>query len=399
MEINNTESKILDSNNVTKLNYNNKEIYLLGTAHISQTSVKEVKDLIDTVLPDSVCIELDKQRYESISNEKKWQNTKVLDIVKSKKAGMFLVNIVLSNYQKKLAEQFNINPGAEMMQGIKLAKDYNANLVLADRNIQTTFSRIWRYSSLWEKAKIITSLLYSIIDSEEISEEELEELKSGDMLSSALSELGNSFKGINKYLLEERNEYLANKIKNAKGETVVAILGAAHVPGVKEEIFKEQNMSELSSLPKKSDIGKIFAWLIPIALLIMIIATLSVNLESGFEQIKTWILWNGTLSAIGTFIAGGHILSVLTAFIAAPISSLSPLLAAGWFAGITETLIRKPKVSDFENLNEDLTSFRKARKNRIMKVLLVVVFANIGSVIGTILGGLNIIDLFIQTFL
>jgi pheromone shutdown-related protein TraB len=399
MENNITENKILDSNNVTKLIYNNKDIYLLGTAHISQTSVEEVKELIDTVLPDSVCIELDKQRYESISNEKKWQDTKVLDIVKSKKAGMFLVNIVLSNYQKKLAEQFNINPGAEMMKGIESAKKHNANLVLADRNIQTTFSRIWRYSSLWEKAKIITSLLYSIIDSEEISEEELEELKSGDMLSSALSELGNSFKGINKYLLEERNEYLANKIKNAKGETVVAILGAAHVPGVKEEIFKEQNMSELNSLPKKSDIGKIFAWLIPIALLIMIIATLSVNLESGFEQIKTWILWNGTLSAIGTFIAGGHVLSVLTAFIAAPISSLSPLLAAGWFAGITETLIRKPKVSDFENLNEDLTSFGKARKNRIMKVLLVVVFANIGSVIGTILGGLNIIDLFIQTFL
>jgi Uncharacterized homolog of PrgY (pheromone shutdown protein) len=178
----------------------------------------------------------------------------------------------------------------------------------------------------------------------------------------------------------------------------VAVLGAAHVPGIKEEIFKDQDIKKLEVIPPKSNVGKIIGWMIPIVLVGVIVATFIANPSSGWEQAKTWIIWNGALSALGTLIAGGHIVSVVVAFFAAPITSLNPLLAAGWVAGTSEAHFRKPKVEDFESLPKDLGSIKGLWKNKVTKVLMVVVFANLGSVLGTWLGGLNIIGIFINTF-
>ena len=210
--------------------------------------------------------------------------------------------------------------------------------------------------------------------------------------------MGSAFKGVKKYLVDERDQYLAYKIKNAPGNKVVAVLGAAHVPGIKEEIFKEQNISDLEVVPPKSNVGKVIGWMIPIILLALIVVTFIANPSSGWEQAKTWILWTGLLAALGTLLAGGHILSILTAFVAAPITTLHPLLAAGWFAGMTEAHFRKPKVEDFESLPKDLGSIKGLWRNKVTKVLMVVVFANLGSSLGTWLGGLNIIGIFINTF-
>jgi pheromone shutdown-related protein TraB len=377
---------------------NDKEIILVGTAHVSNNSVKEVQDVIENEEPDAVCIELDAQRFEAITKKDKWSNTDIVQIIKSKRAGFMFVNIILSNYQRKLAEQFGIESGQEMIQGIASAKECGAELVLADRNIQITFNRIWRGCSIWEKIKLIFTIMLSVIDDEEISEEELENLKTEDMLSAALSEMGSAFKGVKTYLVDERDQYLANKIKNAPGKKIVAVLGAAHIPGITKELFKEQDMEKLEVIPKKSNFGKILSWMIPILIVTLVIATFVVNPNSGWEQAKTWVLWNGILAGLGTLLAGGHILSVITAFVVAPISSLSPMLAAGWFAGIVEAHFRKPKVEDFESLPKDLGSFKGLWRNKVTKVLMVVVFANLGSVIGTWLGGINIIGIFIKTF-
>ncbi|AFA48154.1 TraB/GumN family protein [Acetobacterium woodii] len=384
--------------NITRLNVNGKEIILIGTAHVSKNSVDEVHETIKAEQPDSICIELDQQRYEAINQKEKWSNTDIVQIIKSKRAGFMFVNILLSNYQRKLAEQFGIESGQEMMEGMACAKEYGAELVLADRSIQITFNRIWRGCSLWEKIKVLFSIILSVVDDEEITEEDLESLKSDDMLTAALSEMGSAFKGVKKYLVDERDQYLAYKIKNAPGEKVVAVLGAAHVPGIKEELFKEQNIAELEVVAPKSNVGKIIGWMIPIVLVALIIITFISNPSSGLEQAKTWIIWNGVLSALGTLLAGGHILSILTAFVAAPITSLNPLLAAGWFAGMVEAHYRKPKVEDFESLPKDLGSLKGLWRNKVTKVLMVVVFANLGSVLGTWLGGLNIIGIFINTF-
>jgi len=384
--------------NITRLSYNDKEIILIGTAHVSKNSVDEVRETIEKERPNSICIELDQQRYEAINQKDKWSNTDLVQIIKSKRAGFMFVNILLSNYQRKLAEQFGIESGQEMMEGIACAKEYGAELVLADRSIQITFNRIWRGCSLWEKVKVLFSIILSVVDDEEITEEDLENLKSDDMLTAALSEMGSAFKGVKKYLVDERDQYLAYKIKNAPGNKVVAVLGAAHVPGIKEEIYKEQNIAELEVVPPKSNVGKVIGWMIPIILLALIVVTFIANPSSGWEQAKTWILWTGLLAALGTLLAGGHILSILTAFVAAPITTLHPLLAAGWFAGMTEAHFRKPKVEDFESLPKDLGSIKGLWRNKVTKVLMVVVFANLGSSMGTWLGGINIIGIFINTF-
>ena len=388
----------MESNNITRLEFEGKEIILIGTAHVSQNSAIEVRQLIEAEKPDTVCIELDQQRYDSISQKDDWSNTDIVKVIKSGRAGFMFINILLSNYQRKLAEQFGIQSGQEMLEGIACAKELGANLVLADRNIQITFNRIWRGSGFFEKIKLIFSIALSVVDNEEITEEELEDLKSEDMLSAALSEMGTAFKGVKRYLVDERDQYLAYKIKNAPGPKIVAVLGAAHVPGIKEELYKEQDIKMLETVPKKSSAAKVVGWMIPAAILLIILATFFVNPQSGLEQAKSWIIWNGLLSALGTLLAGGHILSVLTALVMAPITSLNPLLAAGWFAGIVEAHFRKPKVEDFESLGKDLSSMKGLWKNKVTKVLMVVVFANMGSVIGTWVSGLNILGIFMDVF-
>ena len=388
----------MESTNITRLQVNGKEIILIGTAHVSKNSVEEVRETIKNEQPDSVCIELDAQRFEAINQKDKWSNTDIVQIIKSKRAGFLFANILLSNYQRKLAEQFGIESGQEMMEGIACAKEYGAELVLADRSIQITFNRIWRGCSLWEKTKLLFSIIISVVDDQEITEEDLENLKSEDMLSAALAEMGSAFKGVKRYLVDERDQYLANKIKNAPGKNIVAVLGAAHITGIKEELFKEQDIAKLEVIPPKSNIGKILGWMIPVIIVGLVVATFIVNPGSGWEQAKSWILWTGLLSALGTLLAGGHIFSALTAFVAAPITTLHPLLASGWFAGMTESYMRKPKVEDFELLPKDLKSLKGLWRNKVTKILMVVVFANIGSSLGAWLGGLNIIGIFLKTF-
>ena len=386
-------------NQWTKIELNGKEITLIGTAHVSKISAQEVKEAIDQIQPDSICVELDADRYDSLLHPGQWEQTDIVQVIKQKKTGFLMANIILSSYQKKIAKKMDIRAGAEMMQGISSAKENHCELVLADRKIQTTFSRIWRKHSFWQKCRLLTSIIFSMFDDEDITEEDLEQLKQSDMLESALKEVGKSFPVVAEVLIHERDSYLATKIAQAKGPKVVAILGAAHVPGVSEKIRKGQmaDLKELDSLPKKSNMSKIIGWSIPILLIALVIATFIHSSHAGLDQIKNWILWNGTLSAIGTALAFGHPLSILTAFVAAPITSLNPLLAAGWFAGLVEATLRKPKVSDFNNLTEDMDSIKGLWKNRVTRILLVVILANVFSSIGTFIGGTNIIKTFFDT--
>lgn len=206
-----------------------------------------------------------------------------------------------------------------------------------------------------------------------------------------MANMKEEFPKIGDILLCERDQHLANKIKNAPGRKVVAVLGGAHVAGVKEEIFKEQNMQEISTVPPAGKAGKIIGWAIPIAIVALIAYGFTQGMETGLQQITSWILWNGTLAALFTAIMLGHPLSVLTAFVVAPISSLNPMLACGWFAGLMEAHIRKPKVEDISNISNDIFSIRGLFHNRFLRTLLIVIMANIGSSIGTVIAGMDII--------
>ncbi len=386
------------SETVHKIMLDDKELIIIGTAHVSKNSAEEVKAIIEEEKPDSVAIELCNSRYQSIQDQDKWKKTDIAKVVKEKKSFLLLANLILSSYQKRMAKQIGIQAGQEMLQAIESAKETGAELVLADRDIQVTFARIWGNLGFWGKTKLFFTLVLSIFSDEKITEEDLEKMKSGDMLTSALSELAKSFPQLKESLIDERDKYLAQKIKTAPGKKVVAVVGAGHVPGLKEAIKEDQDLVALTKIPPKKKTGKIIGWTISIAIIALIVSTLIVNRDAGFDQILSWILWNGSLSALGTLIAFGHPLSILTAFFVAPVSSLNPLLAAGWFAGLVEAIVRKPKVSDFENLNEDVNSFKGFWRNRVTKILLIVVFANVGSSVGTFIGGAEVVRIFINSF-
>lgn len=381
----------MSDNNVSKLIYEDKELILIGTAHVSKESAELVKQVIDEERPDSVCIELDEGRYQNIQNPKAWEDTDLIKVIKSHKVGFLIANLFLGSYQKKMAVKLETSVGGEMLQGMESAKNIGANLVLADRDIQTTFMRIWRKLKFWEKMKLFGSLLFSFGDDTEISDEELQELLQADMLESMMSEMKKKFPQIGEVLINERDQYLANKIKNAPGKKIVAVLGGAHVPGIKKEIYKEQNMEKISTVPPKSLFSKIAGWIIPAAITGLFIYAFVINFQTGLQQLSLWVLWTGTLAALFTALSLAHPLSILTSFIAAPITTLHPLLACGWFAGLVEATIKKPTVKDIQNLQTDIFSFKGFFKNRFLKTILVIFMANIGGTIGTIIAGTDII--------
>jgi pheromone shutdown-related protein TraB len=387
-----------EDNNIHHLEMDGRQIILIGTAHVSSRSVEEVKQVIEHEEPDTVCIEICDSRYKNITDSDRWKNSNITQIIKDGKAMLLLVNLILSSYQKRMAEQFDIKPGQEMLQGIASAEEIGAELCLADRDIQTTMMRLWRSISLWGKMKLFFQLLLSMFINEDISEQELEKMKSGDMLTSALEELSIAFPHIKAVLIDERDRYLAQKIRQAPGEKVVAVLGAGHIPGVKENILADHDLNSLSQIPPASRSTKIAGWAIPVIVLILIACTFSVDRAAAMSQMSAWIIWNGSMAAMGALLALAHPLSILTAFVVSPISSLNPLLAAGWFAGLIEAIIRKPKVHDFESIAQDISSVRGFWNNKVTHILLVVALANLGSSLGAMLGGVEVVRQFINTF-
>jgi pheromone shutdown-related protein TraB len=380
--------------NITRIYLDGKEIILIGTAHVSKLSVEQVKEVIDREQPDSVCIELDDQRYKSIMDGNKWREMDIFKVIKEKKATLLIMNLAISSFQNRLAKQFDTKPGQEMIQGIESAKEIGAELVLADRNIQITFSRIWGNVGVWGKAQLLTSIIYSIFNKDTISEEELEKMKTQDTLNASLAEISEAFPKLKKPLIDERDQYLAQKIKEAPGKKVVAVLGAAHVPGITKEIHNDQDLQALTKTKPKSKTPQIIGWAIPVLIVAMIAFTFFLNPSAGMDQAISWILWTGITAALGATAALGHPLAILAAFIAAPITTLHPLLAAGWVSGLVQAYIKRPSVADFETLSEDVFSLKGFWRNKFTRVLLVIILTNIGGSFGTFIGGADVIRTF-----
>ena len=391
------EASFINSKNVVRIELNDKLFILIGTAHVSKESSAEVRYVIENEKPDSVCIELDEQRYRAMLDGNRWKNMDIFKVVKDKKATMLFINLAISSFQKRIAKQFNVNAGQEMIQGIHSAEDVGAKLVLADRNIQITFSRIWQSMGLRGKLLLITQLVAGIFSNETISEEAIEKMKSQDSIQSILDEFTEQFPRLKTPLIDERDQYLAEKIRTAPGQKVVAVLGAAHIPGITREIEKEHDLKALSTVSKKSKWPRRIAWAIPILIISMILVTFFVSPEAGLTQMLRWLIWNGTFSMLGTILAFGHPLAVLAAFLAAPITSLNPLIAAGWVAGLVQAYVSKPQVSDFEQLSHDVYTIKGFWKNKVTRILLVVIFANLGSTLGTIIAGTDVARLFIDS--
>ena len=379
-----TEKEITLSDSVAHITVDGRDVYLVGTAHVSKESVDDVKDTVALVKPDSICVELCAGRHKAMMQKDAWENMNIFKVFKEKKGVFLLAQLVMGAFYKRLGNKLGIQPGAEMLEGIKQADETGAQLVLADRDIQITLKRVWGYLGFWNKMKLAAHLMAGIFTREEIDDAMIEQIKGKDQLESVMAEFAEAFPEIKRRLIDERDVYLAQKIREAKGPTVVAVIGAGHVNGIKEHIQKDNNLDPLMELPKSSIWPKLLKWGIPAAVVaLMVYGFYKSGAQHSMESIWIWVLVNGVLAALGSAIALGHPLTIAASFVAAPLTSINPMVAAGWVAGLVQAWVHKPTVADFENLSEAVGSVKAFWKNSVTRILLVVVFANIGSSLGT----------------
>ena len=309
----------------------------------------------------------------------------IINVIKEKKTFLLLANLLLASFQKRIAKKLDITPGAEMIQAMDSAESVGAKIALADRDIRVTLARTWRVTGLWDKLKIIFQLALSLGAAEEISEEDVEKMKQEDMLHSLLSEVGKSLPSLRAILIDERDRYLAHKIKSTPGEKIVAVVGAGHVPGIKNYWDQHTDIKALEIIPPKKKTFSFLKWLIPIFIVMLLIyGFFQGGLTAGKNMIAWWVLANGVLAGIGAAIALAHPFTIIASVLAAPLTSLNPMIAAGWVSGLVEAFSSKPKVRDFENLPNDILSIKGFWKNKVTRILLVVVFTNLGSTFGTL---------------
>jgi len=381
---------------IHRLDLEGKEVFILGTAHVSKQSVQLVNRIIEAEQPDTVCLELCESRYHSIRQKERWQDTDIVKVIKEKKSFLLLSNLLLASFQKRIAKKFNIQPGQEMIQAIEAAEKIGAKIHLADRDIRITLSRTWRAMGLWSKFKLLFQLMLSIGEVEDLKEEDIEKMKEKDVLQTVLAEVGKSLPVLKEILIDERDRYLAEKIRTAPGEKIVAVVGAGHIQGIKQHWKADIDLKALEQLPPKNKIAGLLKWTVPAVILLLFLAGFFYGgTDAGKDMIAWWILANGILAGIGAMIALAHPATVAAAILAAPLTSLNPMIAAGWVSGLVEAFSRKPKVKDLESLPQDILSIKGFWKNKVTRILLVVVFTNIGSSVGTFVAFPVIIKVFL----
>ena len=373
--------------NLNKITFDDgKVLYLIGTAHVSGDSVKFVEECINEFEPDTVAVELDKNRMDVLKNRKKYEETDIFDIFKKKKVLFFTVQLIMSGYQKKIAEKTGSAPGSEFKKAIELAEDKDLKLVNADRDISVTLKRTINAMTFKEKVKFFTGMLFG--DDKDVDEKAIEELKKGDMLMQIIGEMQDEFPSLKRTILDERDRYLAANIAQNLGEKTVAVVGAAHVPGIlrrlQEEKPEEDNLEDINFVPKGSKVTKLIPWIIPLFIIGMFIyGFFNGNTPDTLEAAIWWVVINGTLSALGCALALGHPLTILAGFIAAPITSLNPTIGAGIVTGLVQLYLVRPRVIDLETVSQDTMHLKGWWKNKLSRTLLVSLFSSIGSAIGT----------------
>ena len=375
-------------------------ITLLGTAHVSRQSVEAVRDQIVNGDYDAVAIELCDNRYASMNDAKGYAEMDLFAVIKQGKASMVAASLALGAYQQRIAEQFEIQPGAEMKLASDLATAQALPLLLIDRDVGTTLKRVYRSIPWWRKMTVVSGLIASLFSREKVSEEEIEQLKQGDILENAFSQFSESAADLLQPLIAERDEYMAAKITNSietqAYQNILVVVGAGHLAGLSKHLQEGLSapltrIQQLQEIPAGNRILPYLPWLIVFLVVIGFAFGFNKSSDLGWSLVFNWILINGGLSAAGTLLAGGHILTVVVAFFAAPLTSLNPAIGAGVVTAGAEIYLRKPTVQDFQQLRNDSTSFSGWRGNRVARVILVFLLSTVGSALGTYIAGFQII--------
>lgn len=375
---------------VEVLEIDGRRIVLVGTAHISQHSVELVRRVIEQEKPDRVCVELDPQRYESLRKKKQWESLDLKEIIRRKQMPTLIVNLLLAAFQKRLGGQLGVEPGSELLEATKAAEEHGIPIELCDRDVRATLRRAGAATPFFRKLWLFSELLASLFESPEISEEQLQELKEKDTLSELMEAVGEQYPDLKTVLIDERDDYLKETIKRSEGNHLVAVVGAGHLKGIREALLEDRpvDLEKLSEIPPASPWPKRIGWAIPILILSLLgYVAFSKGPEAAGESLMIWVLANGIPTALGAILAAGHPLTVLAGFVAAPITSLSPLVGAHYVTAFVQAYLRPPVVKEFKTLSEDVATLRGWWGNKLLRIFLNFILPALGSVIGTFVGG------------
>ncbi len=374
---------------VTRLEVDGKEILLVGTAHISQESVDTVQRVIADEQPDTVCVELDDERFEALTTEQRWEDLDLIEVIKQRQLTFLMARLALMAFQKRMGNYTGVKPGAEMAAAVEAAQEMGADVELVDRNVKITLLRAWRLTPWWRRAMLVASLVGGLFDSSEVGEDELAELRKAPNISQILTELGEAMPTFKQVLVDERDLHMAHHIRNAPGQRIVAIVGAAHVPGLIRHLQDDddqQRVDQVQIIPPKSKITSILPWAVPALVIgLFVLGFFRADPEVMQNAAIAWVLANGIFSALGAIIALAHPLTVVTAFVAAPLTSLNPTIGAGWVCAFAQTIFAAPRVEDMENMGEDVVELKGWWKNRLARIFVVFVMTSLGSTLGTVI--------------
>jgi pheromone shutdown-related protein TraB len=380
---------------VQVLDVDGREFILIGTAHISRESADLVRRVIEAERPDCVCVELDRQRYEALSQRRRWEELDLRQIIRQRQLAALLANLVLASYQKKLGGALGVLPGTELLEATRVADEHGIPVALCDRDVRVTLRRAWASASFWKKSLLLSTLAVSVFERTEISEEDLRRLREQDVLSELMKELGKAMPALKRVLIDERDVFLTQKMREAPGRRVVAVVGAGHVEGIRAALLEERrlDLSEIDTIPPVAPIWKWIGWGIPS---VIIGALIWIGIERGAavagESLRYWVLANGIPSTLGALLALAHPITIVSAFFVAPVTSLIPVIGAGYVLAFVQAWLRPPVVRELEGVSEDLGSLRQWWRNRLLRIFLVFILTTLGSLIGTYVGGYEILS-------
>jgi pheromone shutdown-related protein TraB len=377
-----------ESDSVTVLAAGDTTFTVIGTAHVSDASVAEVREVIAREQPEVVCVELDKQRYEALTQDSAFRNLDIFKVIREGKSLYLLAHLALTAYQRRMGAALGVKPGSELLAAVDAANASGAQVELVDRDINITLKRTWANVGLWKRSMLLSSLLVGFgddKDGEPVTKESIEKLKEQRALSEMLTELSRAMPEVKGPLIDERDEYLADKIRAAGAgkKKVVAVVGAAHVPGIKRHWGQPIDRARLEKLPPPSKLWTAVKWLIPILFIVALVwGWRSSTSHSFLEMMVAWIAPTSIGAGALTLLGGGHPLTILTAIVVAPICAIHPLLGTAMFTGLVEAWLRRPSVADCERLPDDIQSLRGFWRNPVTRILLIAILSGLGTAIG-----------------
>lgn len=377
---------------LTRLGYEGREIYLVGTAHVSQRSVEDVGRVIEELRPDTVCVELDAARHQALVDPKRWRHLDIFEIIRQRRVAFWVTSLGLSSYQRRLGEKLGVRPGAEMLAAIDHAERVGARLVLADRDIQATLKRTWAALGIWDCLQLFGALVGSLFAKGEITKEQVEALKDRDTIGELVREFAEVMPRLQAPLIDERDRYLMSAIREAPGQRVVGVVGAGHVGGMVRYLHAEVDRSALSQIPPPSWLRRLAPWVLPSVGLAALYLTWRDGALGARELLLAWGLPNVVAVALAAALARARLPALLAAAASAPVSALIPRLDAGMLAAWVEARLRPPSVEEREALSQ-VASLSDWRRNQFTRVLLVGVSASAGAALGALLGAALVLAL------